>query len=216
MVYEQVTRKYPNLTRQDIGLFTNDESAVVVSEVNAIDVDIIVDDATKWAPGMWFPLRGPNGMEVCQVIAVSYPLNMLTVTRNRDGTVAVPHDAGELIEATIPAKALNQIVEELLYHQAILRGGAGPTITVSTDYVVTQDFLTIFVDTTLGEVTITLPAIQSPQYITVKKVAGPVGNDVVIVPQTGDSTDGDLETRIRFTNTSVTLTNDDDTNWWLI
>lgn len=216
MVYEQVTRKFPNLVRSDIGLFTNDEDAVLVADLSASEVDILVDDASRFEPGMWVPVRGVNGLEVCQIVSVSLPLNMVTVTRARDGTVGIPHSSGESLQATVPAKALNQIVEELLYHQAVLRGSAGPTITITTDYVVTQDFLTIFVDCTAGDVTVTLPVIKSPQYITVKKIAGPPSNEIIIVPQPGDLTDGDPETRIRFTNTSVTLTNDDDTNWWLI
>ncbi len=218
MVYEQVTRKYPNLTRQDIGLFTNDEGAALISAVNDADVDILVDDASRFEVGMWFPLRGTNGLEVCQIVAVSYPLNMLTVQRGRDGTVPVAHEQGSLLEATITAKAMNQIVEELLQHQAVLNGNVGPVITINADYVISgeDNFLTIFVDCTAGDVTVTLPDIDAPQYYTIKKIAGVPANEVIVEPQPGDDVDGDADARIKYVNSSLTVTNDDDTNWWLI
>lgn len=215
MVYVQVTRKFPNLQRSDIGLFTNDEGLALTGDLAAGETDIMVDDASRFEPDMWLPLRSGNGLEVVQVVSVSYALNMITVRRAQDGTVAVPHQSGQESEATMPAKALNQIVVELLAHQSVLSGNAGTIITVTTDYTITQDFIVVLVDCTAGPVTITLPAADPTQQITIKKIAGPATNEVIIEPQAGETVDGDVEARIRFINSSGTLTSDSD-GWWLI
>ena len=114
MVRTLVTAKFPNLTLEDIGLFTNDEDLILTDDLPFGDTILKVDDAAPYDVGMWVPIRGLNGLEICQVTAVQLVPPRVTVARGQDGTVPINHFIGERGLVTIPAKAMNQIVAELL------------------------------------------------------------------------------------------------------
>lgn len=119
------TAKFPTsvVALADIGLFTNDEAAILGAAITSGAVTADVDDASTFAIGMWVPIRGVNGLEVCQVTAVDLGLNRLTLTRAKDGTVAIAHSQGEVFKASVPAIALNQMRDEIIAMETLLYPG---------------------------------------------------------------------------------------------
>lgn len=122
MVYTPATAKYPTTiaTVADIGLFTNDEEFRLLAATTAATTTFSVDDASGFAAGMWVPIRGINGLEICQITAVQLSPAQITVTRGKDGTVAIAHNPGERGIAGVPAISLNQLVAEVIAIQTFL------------------------------------------------------------------------------------------------
>lgn len=122
MVYTPATAKYPTTiaTVADIGLFTNDEGFRLLAATTAATTTFSVDDASGFAAGMWVPIRGINGLEICQITAVQLSPAQITVTRGKDGTVAIAHNHGERGIAGVPAISLNQLVAEVIAIQTFL------------------------------------------------------------------------------------------------
>lgn len=132
MPHAAVTAKYPGTvaTVADFGVFTNDEDAGLVGQVTAVQTVVPVDDATPFAVGMHYVLRGVNGLEITRITAVQVSPPQVTVLRAQDGTVAVAHNLGERgIVGAVVAKTVNQLVAEVIAIQTAFGPlGAGATI----------------------------------------------------------------------------------------
>lgn len=127
MVRVATTAKFPGtaLAAADIGLFTNLEDADLVANVTSGAATIDVDDASPFAVNMWLSARSADGFEIVQVTAVDLALNRVTISRAKDGTIAVAHPQGRTFKATIPAVALNQMRDEQVAMSSFLGGGSG-------------------------------------------------------------------------------------------
>lgn len=127
MVRVATTAKFPAtlLALADIGLFTNDEDLILTADATNAATTFSCDDVTQFAVGMWLPVRGMNGLEICQVTAVDIALKTVTVSRAQDGTTAIAHSQGERGIAGVPAKALNQMRDELIAHATFLTPSGG-------------------------------------------------------------------------------------------
>lgn len=154
MVRVATSAKFPStlLTQADIGLFTNDESAIIASAITSGAVTVDVDDASAFAANMWLAARGVGGgLEVVKVTAVDLVLNRITITRAQDGTVGVAHPQTGVMKATVPAIALNQMRDDLIAHATFLTpsGGAwtpGSVIFIGTTGNLEQDNTNLFYD----------------------------------------------------------------------
>lgn len=162
MVRVATAAKFPAtlLAAADIGVFTNDEDLVLSAAATSGAATISVDDATAYAVGMWIAVRGINGLELVQVTAVQLNPPVLSVTRGKDGTTAIAHEAGERGVATIPAQALNQVRDELVAHATFLTpsGGAwtpGSVLFIGSTGNLAQDNAGLFWDDTNNALKVT-------------------------------------------------------------
>lgn len=158
MVRVATSAKFPStpLSLLDIGLFTNNEDADLVSNATAGDTTFDVDDASAFAVGMWLSGRSQDGFEIVQVTAVDLAQDQITVNRGKDGTAAVAHPQGRNLKSTIPAVALNQMRDELVAHAVFLTpaGGAwtpGSVLFIGATGILAQDNANFFYDDSANE-----------------------------------------------------------------
>lgn len=102
---------------QDFGVFTNDVDFMLTTPADSSASTFRVSDASGLAIGMWVPVRGVNGLEICQITAVQQSPPEITVDRGKDGTLAISHHQGEKSVAGVPAFFFNRVVKELISTQ---------------------------------------------------------------------------------------------------
>lgn len=157
-------------------------------------------NATIWPTGQ---LPEPSNSEIVRVTAVS--TDTLTISRAQEGTTARSVIVGDLIAATITAKALTDIENGYLQ---IVSKTANYTATLSDDV--------ILVDAGSGAVTIALPAAStaSGKRYTIKKTD--VGTNAVTVDPNGSETiDGATTLAIAGQGDAYTIVSNG-TAWWII
>lgn len=95
---------------------------------------------------------------------------------------------------------------ELIYPKNIIKN-------ISTNYSILRDDSILLVDTTLGNITLTLPQPSFKSFIDIKKIVNT--NKITINPNSTELIDGDSNLIITKINSNVTLTSDG-TNWYIL
>lgn len=131
MVRANVTAKFPTtvLADADVGIFTNDVTKSLDADVTSGAVTFTLSpDTTGFEANMWADTFGINGWEEVFITAVDAVAKTVTVSRAKDGSVAVAHKQGQLLRANIPAVVFGQLIAEVKAIETHL-GATGSTVT---------------------------------------------------------------------------------------
>lgn len=107
----------------DIGLASNMVRAALDEDILAGTLVFDVDDATGIEVNMFLDLHSENGYEKIKVTGINGV--ELTVLRAQDGTSAVAHGRNTEVRATLAAKTINQLANEIIAIQTAILGTGG-------------------------------------------------------------------------------------------